>query len=88
MPLKLTSHEFLEKIITYSTTFKEKTNIDTKINNLNGAMSDINDLFIFSKSFLSTIDKTNDEQLTTFGFKIWDAIVNNFIKKTNVKDGF
>ena len=51
-------------------------------------MSDINDLFIFSKSFFSTIDKKNDEQLTTFGFKIWDAIVNNFIKKTNVKDGF
>ena len=51
-------------------------------------MSNINDLFLFAKSFLGTIDKKNDDQISTFSFKIWDLIVNNFIRKTNVKDGF
>ena len=84
----MSSAEFLEKIIGYSTSIKEKGSIETKINNLNGAMSNINDLYLFAKSFLGTIDKNNDEQVSTFAFKIWNLIVNNFIKKTNVKDGF
>ena len=51
-------------------------------------MSDINDLYLFCKSFYGTIDKNNDDQVSTFAYKIWDVIINNFIKKTNVKDGF
>ena len=67
---------------------RERTQIETRINNLNGALSNINDVFRFSKSFLGTINKNSDDQLSTFAYKIWNFIVHNFIKKTNVKDGF
>lgn len=54
--------------------------------NLGGAKSSLNDLLIFSKSFLDSINKSDNNQLTTFAVKLYDGIVRQ-ISTSNLKDG-
>ena len=51
-------------------------------------MSDLTELFLFTKSYFQSIDRGKNDELNTFSFKIWDIIVYKFIRKTNIRDGF
>ncbi len=52
-----------------------------------GARSSPNDILIEAKSLIGTIDKNDDKQITTFGLRLFDTIVNKFINNSNVKSG-
>jgi hypothetical protein len=54
--------------------------------NLGGAKSSLNDLLTFAQSFIDTINKADDSQLTTFSVKIYEGIVRQ-ISTSNLKDG-
>lgn len=54
--------------------------------NLGGAKSSLNDLLTFAQSFIDTITKTSDSELTTFSVKIYEGIVRQ-ISTSNLKDG-
>jgi hypothetical protein len=54
--------------------------------NLGGAKSSLNDLLTFAQSFIDTIAKADDSQLTTFSVKIYEGIVRQ-ISTSNLKDG-
>jgi hypothetical protein len=61
--------------------------ITTTMSNLGGARSSLNDLLIFSKSFIDTINKEDDKQVTAFAIKVYDSIVHKLISNSNLKDG-
>lgn len=63
------------------------TEITTTMSNLGGARSNINDLLVFSKSFINSINKEDDKQITTFALKVYNSIVHTLIAESNVKDG-
>ena len=55
---------------------------------MDGARSDPKDLWEFTTNYITTIDAKNSDELVTFTYKIWQAIVHKFMKNTNIKDGF
>jgi hypothetical protein len=57
------------------------------MSNLGGARSSLIDLLTFSKSFINSINKEDDKQLTTFAIKLYDSIVNKLISNSNLRDG-
>jgi hypothetical protein len=54
--------------------------------NLGGAKSSLNDLLTFAQSFIDTINKASDADLTTFSVKIYEGIIRQ-ISTSNLKDG-
>lgn len=54
--------------------------------NLGGAKSSLNDVLIFSQSFINTVNKEDDKQLTTFAVKIYESMLRQ-ISCSNLRDG-
>ena len=54
--------------------------------NIGGARSSLKVLLIENKSFLNSINKADDKQLTTFALKLFDGIIG-LIGSTNLRNG-
>lgn len=60
--------------------------IPTVFSNLGGPKSSLNDVLIFATSFISSINKEDDKQLTSFTIQTYDQIIY-LLKVTNLRDG-
>ncbi len=54
--------------------------------NLGGAKSSLNDLLVFAQSFIDTVNKGDDRQMTTFAVKMYEGMIRQ-ISTSNLKDG-
>jgi hypothetical protein len=54
--------------------------------NLGGAKSSLNDLLTFAQSFIDSINKADDGQLSSFAVKLYEGILRQ-ISTSNLKDG-
>ena len=77
----------IDCLINYGKTFKALVEIKTKANNLGAARSDPEDIYKFTKSYLTTIDHNNPEEVITFVEKLSNVIIFSSINTTNKKDG-
>lgn len=57
------------------------------MNNLGAARSNPEDIYTFTKSYLTTIDHNNPDQVITFVQKLSRVILFSSISTTNKKDG-
>jgi hypothetical protein len=54
---------------------------------MSGSRSSPTEILIELKALLNTIDKSNQQHLTTFGLRLFQSIVHKFINNSNVKSG-
>jgi hypothetical protein len=82
----LSGEEYLEQLMKFAESQTASVEIATLMANLGGAKSSLNDLLTFAQSFIDTINKADDSQLTAFAVRIYEGIVRQ-ISTSNLKDG-
>ena len=86
MKLSLSPMQYFEGIIKYALKQTVSAKITTVFSNLGGPKSSLNDVLTFATSFISSIKKEDDKQLTSFALQTYDSIIY-LIKVANQRDG-
>lgn len=86
MKLSLSPMQYFEGIIKYALKQTVSAKITTVFSNLGGPKSSLNDVLTFTTSFISSIKKEDDKQLTSFALQTYDSIIY-LIKVANQRDG-